>query len=404
MAAFTQDVRHAVRIILKNPSFSAIAVLSLALGIGANATIFTVVNAILLNPLPVRDISTLVELDTVDSNINVTRANAAKMGMSFPNYEDYARLNQVFAGLTCFSGAPLTWTGAGEPKQLTGSLVSANYFDVLGVQPRAGRFFYPDEDKKPGGNNVAVLSYGLWSNKFGADPNILGKPIALNATSYTVIGIAPRGFKGTFTLGPIEVVWIPSSMYAQALSGFVKDNFKHRRFLNQFVYGRLRPGVTQSGAEASLKTIARHLETEFPKDNNGRSVALTSLADAALGANNFQQMNIAGGLMMAIVGLVLLIACANLANLLLAQAARRERELALRAALGAIPGRLMRQMLTESFVLAAIAGVVGLAIAYAGRTILWSFRPPFIEKNDIDLSLDWRVLLFTLAFLSSPRW
>ena len=395
MAAFTQDVRHAVRIILKNPGFSAIAVLSLALGIGANATIFTVVNAILLNPLPVRDISTLVELDTVDSNINVTRANAAKMGMSFPNYEDYARLNQVFTGLTCFSGAPLTWTGAGEPKQLTGSLVSANYFDVLAVQPRAGRFFYPDEDKKPGGNNVAVLSYGLWSNKFGADPNILGKPIALNATSYTVIGIAPRGFKGTFTLGPIEVVWIPSSMYAQALSGFAKDNFKHRRFLNQVVYGRLRPGVTQSGAEASLKTIARHLETEFPKDNNGRSVALTSLADAALGANNFQQMNTAGGLMMAIVGLVLLIACANLANLLLAQAARRERELGLRAALGAIPGRLMRQMLTESFVLAAIAGVVGLAIAYAGRTILWSFRPPFIEKNDIDLSLDWRVLLFT---------
>jgi len=395
MAAFTEDVRHAVRIILKNPGFSAIAMLSLALGIGANATIFTVVNAILLNPLPVRDISTLVELDTVDSNTNVTRANAAKLGMSFPNYEDYARLNQVFTGLTCFSGAPLTWTGVGEPKQLTGSLVSANYFDVLGVQPYAGRLFYPDEDKKPGGNNVAVLSYGLWSNKFGADPNILGKPIALNATSYTVIGITPRGFKGTFTLGPIEVVWIPSSMYAQALSGFVKDNFKHRRFLNQTVYGRLRPGVTQSGAEASLKTIARHLETEFPKDNSGRSVALTSLGDAALGANNFQQMSTAGGLMMAIVALVLLIACANLANLLLAQAARRERELALRAALGAVPGRLMRQMLTESFVLAAIAGVVGLAIAYAGRTILWSFRPPFIEKNDIDLSLDWRVLLFT---------
>src|SRR6516165_4642027 len=395
MGTFAQDIRYAFRIILKNPGFSAIAVISLALGIGANTTIFTVVNAILLNPLPVRDIGTVVELDTIDSKTKVTAANAEKLGMSYRNFQDYARLNEVFSGLSGTTGGPLTWTGSGEPKQLNGSLVSANYFDVLGVQPSTGRFFYPDEDKKPGGNNVAVLSYGLWSNKFGADPNILGKPIAQNATSYTVIGIAPRGFKGTFTLGPIEVVWIPSSMYAQALSGFAKDNFKHRRFLNQVVYGRLRPGVTQSGAEASLKTIARHLETEFPKDNNGRSVALTSLADAALGANNFQQMNIAGGLMMAIVGLVLLIACANLANLLLAQAARRERELALRAALGAIPGRLMRQMLTESFVLAAIAGVVGLAIAYAGRTILWSFRPPFIEKNDIDLSLDWRVLLFT---------
>jgi predicted permease len=397
MGTFAQDIRYAFRIILKNPGFSAVAVLSLALGIGANTTIFTVVNAILLNPLPVKDIATLVELDTIDSKTKVTAANAAKLGMSYKNYEDYARVNEVFTGLTAVSGGALTWTGAGEPKQLNGVLVSANYFDVLGVQPQAGRFFYPDEDKKPGGNNVAVLSYGLWNNKFGADPNIIGKPLALNATSYTIVGVAPRGFKGTFTLGPAEVVWIPTSMYGQALSGFLKDNFNDRRFLNLAVYGRLKPGVSSGQAEASLKTIARHLESEFPKDNNGRSVAVTPLADAALGANNFEQLNTAGGLMMAIVGLVLLIACANLANLLLAQAARREKEIALRAALGANPGRLMRQMLTESLVLAGIAGVLGLAIAYAGRTVLWSFRPPFIERTDIDLSLDWRVLLFTAS-------
>ena len=397
MGTFTQDIRYAFRIILKNPGFSAIAVLSLALGIGANTTIFTVVNAILLNPLPVKDIKTLVELDTIDSKTKVTLANAEKLGMSYKNYEDYARLNQVFSGLTGLSGTQLTWTGNGEPKQLNGVLVSANYFEVLGVRPHAGRFFYPDEDTKPGGNNVAVMSYGLWSNKFGADPNILGKPVTLNATSYTVIGIAPRGFKGTFTLGPAEVVWIPASMYGQALSGFLKDNFKERRFLNTVVYGRLKPGVSQGQAEASLKAVAEHLQSEFPKENNGRSIALTSLQDAALGANNFQQINTAGGLMMAIVGLVLLIACANLANLLLAQAARREKELGLRAALGANPGRLMRQMLTESLVLAGIAGVVGLAIAYGGRTVLWSFRPPFLEQTDIDLSLDWRVLAFTAS-------
>jgi predicted permease len=397
MGTFAQDVRYAFRIIMKNPGFSVIAVISLALGIGANTTIFTVVNAILLNPLPVRDIRTLVELDTVDSKTKVTQANAVRMGMSYRNYQDYARLNEVFSGLTCTTGAPLTWTGNGEPKQLTGLLVSANYFDVLGAQPSSGRFFYADEDKKPGGNNVAVLSHGLWSNKFGADRNIVGKAITLNATSYTVIGVAPRGFKGTFALGPAEVVWIPTSMYGQALSGFLKENFNDRRFLNLVVYGRLRPGVTQSQADASLKTIAQHLETEFPKDNSGRSVALTPLADAALGANNFEQMNTAGGLMMAIVALVLLIACANLANLLMAQAARREKEIGLRAALGANQGRLMRQMLTESLVLAGIAGFVGLAIAYGGRTVLWSLRPPFIEQTDIDLSLDWRVLLFTLS-------
>ena len=397
MGTFVQDIRYAFRIIVKNPGFSAIAVISLALGIGANTTIFTVVNAILLNPLPVRDIGTVVELDTIDSKTKVTAANAEKLGMSYRNFQDYARLNEVFSGLSGTTGGPLTWTGSGEPKQLNGSLVSANYFDVLGVQPSTGRFFYPDEDKKPGGNNVAVLSYGLWSNKFGADLNVVGKSITLNATSYTVVGIAPKGFKGTFTLGPAELVWIPTSMYKQVLSGFAKDNFDERRFLNLVVYGRLKPGVSQGQAEASLKTIAQHLENEFPKENGGRSVALTPLADAALGANNFEQLNTAGGLMMAVVGLVLLIAGANLANLLLAQAARREKELGLRAALGANPGRLMRQMLTESLVLAGIAGVVGFAIAYAGRTVLWSFRPPFIERNDIDLSLDRRVLLFTLS-------
>ena len=397
MRTFAQDIRYGFRIILKNPGFSAIAVLSLALGIGANTTIFTVVNAILLNPLPVRDISTLVEIDTVDSKTVVTQANSEKLGISYPNCKDYVRLNQVFSGVACVGGGALTWTGGAEPKQLNGLLVNANYFDVLGVKPRAGRFFYPDEDQKPGGNNVAVLSYGLWSDKFGADPNILGKPITLNAASYTIIGVAPPGFKGTFTLGPAEVVWIPISMYQQALSGFFKENFDDRRFLSLQMYGRLKPGVTLGQAEASLKTIAQNLQREYPADNNGRSVALTPLGNAALGANNFQQVNTAGGLIMAIVGLVLLIACANLANLLLAQSARREKEIALRSALGAAPGRIVRQMLTESFVLAGIAGVVGLAIAYAGRTVLWSFRPPFIEHNDIDLSLDWRVLLFTLS-------
>jgi len=358
-----QDIRYAIRMILKNPGFSAIAALSLALGIGANVTIFTVVNAILLNPLPVKDIATLVEVDTVDSKTIVTQAHAEKLGMSYANCQDYARLNQVFSGLTC--------------------LASANYFDVLGVQPHAGRFFFPDEDKRPGGNNIVVLSYALWTNKFGADASIVGKSITLNASPYTVIGVARRGFKGTFTLGPAEVAWIPVSMYGQVLSGFLKDNFNERRFLDTILFARLRPDVTLVQAEASLKTVAQHLETEFPKDNAGRTVALTPMVDAAQGANNFAQINLVGALMMGIVGLVLLIACANLANLLLAQAAQREKEIGLRAALGASRSRLLRQMLTESLVLSLIAGSLGLAIAYGGRAVLWSFRPPFIEPGDI---------------------
>jgi predicted permease len=393
-----QDIRYALRLLAKNPGFSAVAVLSLALGIGANTTIFTVVNAILLNPLPVKGIARLVQIDTIDGKTLVTAANATKLGMSYPNFQDYARDNQVFSQLGCFVGPlPLTWSGESEPKQLFGQMVSANYFAILGLRPASGRFFFADEDSKPGGNNVAVVSYSLWANKFGSDPNVVGRTLTLNATPYTVIGVAPHGFKGTFTFGNAEQVWVPVSMYPRILSGFVKDNFNDRRFLTTTVIGRLRDGVNLGGAEASLKTIASNLERAFPKDNASRSVALTPLADAAVGVNNRTQIVLAGGLMMGVVSLVLLIACVNLANLLLAQAARREREIGLRAALGASQGRVMRQLLTESFVLAILSGAVGLAIAYGGRAVLWSFRPPFILDGDIDLSFDSHVLFFTLS-------
>lgn len=398
MQTLWQDVRYAIRMLIKNPGVSAIAILSLALGIGANTTIFTVVNAILLHPLPVKDIARLVEVDTVDTKTRVTAANVTKLGMSYPNCQDYAKENQVFSGLVCYVGPlPLTWSGGAEPKQVLGQMVNANYFEVLGLTPALGRFFLPDEDSKPGGNSVAVISYGLWVNKFGSDPNIVGKLVTLNATPYTVIGVGPRGFKGTFTFGSAEEVWIPVSMYPQVLAGFFKDNFNDRRFLTTTVFGRLKDGVTLSAAEASLKTIASQLEKAFPKDNASRSVALTPLADAAVGVNNRGQIVLAGGLMMGIVSLVLLIACVNVANLLLAQAARREREMGLRAALGASRSRVVRQLLTESLVLAILAGIVGIAIAYGGRALLWSFRPPFILDGDVDISFDSHVLFFTLS-------
>lgn len=398
MQTLMQDVRYAFRMLAKSKAFSAIAILSLALGIGANTTIFSVVNAILLHPLPVKDISRLVQVDTIDTKTVVTVANATKLGISYPNYQDYARDNQVFSGTAAFLGPlPLTWSGRAEPKQVFGQLVTANYFDVLGLRPATGRFFLPDEDTKPGGNNVAVLSHSLWVNKFGSDPNIVGQVLTLNATPYTVIGVGPRGFKGTFTFGSAEEVWIPVSMYTQVLSGFFKDNFNDRRFLSTTMFGRLKDGVTLPGAEASLKTIASRLETAYPKDNASRSVALTPLTDAVVGVNNHGQMALAGGLMMAIVGVVLMIACVNVANLLLAQAARREKEMTLRAALGASRGRVIRQLFTESIVLALLAGIVGIAIAFAGRAALWSFRPPFLQQGDLDLGFDFNVLFFTLG-------
>jgi putative ABC transport system permease protein len=384
--------------LIKNPGFSAIAILSLALGIGANTTIFTVVNAILLNPLPVKDIARVVEVDTVDTKTRVTAANSEKLGLSYMNFKDYARQTQLFSSMSCLAGPlPLTWSGGAEPRQLQGQLVSASFFDMLGLRPAAGRFFLPDEDSKPGGNNIAVLSYSLWSNKFGANPNVVGQIITLNATPYTIIGVAPHGFKGTFTFLSAEEVWIPVSMYPQVLAGFFKDNFNTRRFLATVAYGRLKDGVSQSSAEASLKTAAAGLESAFPTDNAGRSVALTPLAEAAVGVNQHGQLTLAGGLMMGVVGLVLLIACVNLANLLLAQAAGREKEIGVRAAMGASRGRVIQQLLTESMVLAFLSALAGLAIAYGGRTVLWSFRPPFIANSDLDLGFDSHVLLFTLS-------
>src|SRR5437016_8507907 len=182
--------------------------------------------------------------------------------MSFPNFQDYQKQTEVFSGLSSIVPVPLAWSGGAEPRQVNGQMVSANYFDVLGLQPPAGRFFLPDEDTKLNGNNVAVINHSFWVNKLGPDPNVVAKSLTLNAMPYTVVGIAPKGFKGTFTFAGAEQIWIPSSMYPQLLAGLNKEFFNDRRFLGIFSVGRLKPGVGQGPAEASLKTIASRLEAE----------------------------------------------------------------------------------------------------------------------------------------------
>lgn len=392
-----QDIRYGLRVLAKNPAFAAVAILTLALGIGANTAIFTIVNAVLLNPLPVRDASHLVQLDTTDKKLIVTVANATRLGVSFANYQDYARQADVFSGLAAYEFALLTLTGRGEPKQFQSALVTANYFDVLGVPAFLGRTFAPGEDKNPGGDSVAVLSYGLWQREFGADPSLVGKSLTLNGHAYTVIGVAPKGFKGAFLFASAEQVWVPVSMHSQVLAGFLEDNFQERRFLSFLSFGRLKPGVSLEQADAAVATIASRLEAQYPKDNAGRSAVLSPLAEAAVGVNARGQISRAGSVLMGIVGLVLLIACVNLANLLLAQTAHREKEMCIRTALGAAGPRLMRQSLTESLLLASLGGAVGLVIATWAKSALWSLRPAFLAQADIDLSLDGRVLAFALG-------
>src|SRR5712692_524151 len=398
LGAFGQDFRSGVRMLRKSPGFTFVAVLSLALGIGANTAIFTIINAIFIHPLPVEEPSQLVELFTRDTKTVDTNANFQFTFTSFPNYEDFRDQNRVFSGL---AGAaypvPIIWSGRGETQQVNAILASANYFDVLGVKAYRGRTFLPDEDKKPGGNSVVVLSYYLWRRNFGSDPNVIGRTIALNAMPYTVIGVAPPNFKGTNSLGPPDILWLPISMRDYVFTVFSSALLNDRHFRWVSIIGRLKPQTTIEQAESELKTAASALEKEYPRENLGRTIVLFPLNQSALGINQRRQYTLAGGVLMSIVGIVLLIACLNLANLLLAQAAKREKELTLRAALGAGRARLVRQLLTESAMLSLLGGAAGLVVAFLGRILLWSFRPPFLADGSMDLSFDSRVLGFTLA-------
>jgi len=397
LETFSKDVKSGVRMLRKSPGFTLVAVISLALGVGANTAIFTIINAVFLHPLPVGEPARLVEIFTRDNKTIDTNVNFRLTPSSLPNYEDFRDQNPVFTGLAASTPfpLPLNWGGRAEPQRFNSYLVSANFFEVLGVKAYRGRTFLPDEDKKLGANSVVVLSYALWTRHFGADPNLIGQTISLNTTPYTVIGVTPPNFKGTISLGPADVLWIPISMRDYVLSGLFKSYANNRRFRWLSLVGRLTPQASIQQGEAAMKTIASALEKQYPKDNQGRTVVLFPLHQSALGINNRRQFSLAGGVLMSVVGVVLLIACVNLASLLLAQAAKREKEMSIRAALGAGRARLLRQLLTESTLLSVLGGAAGLLVAYWGRSLLWSFRSPFLADGSIDLSFDARVLGFT---------
>ena len=397
MGSIWRDLKYGFRTLARSPGFTIVAVLSLALGIGANTAIFTLTNAVFLNPLPVQDPGRVIQLFTVDHATTTTIANFQRTPMSFLNYKDFRDQNNVFSGLAAYILTGVTLTGHGDPKPETGVLVSANYFAVLGVKPALGRTFFPDEDRSEGGNTVTVLSYSLWVQLFGADPGAIGKTLELNSIPYTVIGVMPPEFKGTQTLVNPELAWIPMSMHAQALPGQLEALFNERRMRMFNVFGRLKPGVGQAQAASALQAIATNLEREYPRANRGRTVELSSLAEAALGFLPRNQLVTAGIALSAVVALVLLIACVNLANLQLARSAKRTREMGIRTALGAERSRLVRQLLTESLLVSLAGGGAGLLLGLGGSQLLWSFRPAGLNQNSLPVGLDWRVFLFTAA-------
>ncbi len=393
MWTLAQDVKYAFRTLAASPGFAAAAILSLALGIGANTAIFTLTDAVFLNPLPVQQASRVIEVYTFD-HLTKTTGNLGRTGSSWANFMDVREQNQVFSGISAYTFGSVSITGRGEPKPQAAQLVTANYFNVLGVNPFLGRTFLPEEERRP--TPVAILSYSLWRNEFGGDPQIINRTVELNSIAYTIVGVAPNGFKGTFSVGNPDVVWIPISMHAQALDGFSDSLFQNRRFRFMEIFGRLKPGVDDRQALADLQTIAARLERQYPKDNLGRTFEVSSLAESALDGIRDQAIRVTAALSV-VVGLVLLIACVNLANLLLARSAKRAREIGIRSALGAGRTRLIRQLLTESLVLAVAGGAGGLLVGWLGSQLLWSFRPVDFSASSISLHMDLRVFLFTAA-------
>ena len=386
MERLLHDVRYGSRQLLKHPVFTILAVVSLALGIGANTAIFSLVNTVLLRPLPVKEPSQLIE---VYGSLN----NGADFSIqSYLNYKDYRDRNDVFSGLFVYRIVVASLSHSGSNERVWGYLASGNYFEVLGVKPILGRSFLPEEDQTPGSHPVVVLSYTCWQKRFAGDPAIVGRTILLNNHTFTVIGVAPKGFIGT------EVAYAPEYWAPMMMAKVIEPGSRwldSRDSNNLFMIGRMKPGVTPAQVKASLDAITLQLGKEYPAENEGRGITLSrpglfipSIRDASI---TF------AGVLMVIVGLVLLLACVNLANLQLARATSRRKEIAIRLAVGASRGRLVRQLLTEGVLLSLAGGALGLMLAAWINWLVGGIKLPLDVALVFDLPLDWRVLLFTLG-------
>ena len=385
------DLKFAVRQLLKNPGFTAVAVLTLAFGIGANTAIFTLIDAVLLKMLPVKDPEQLVVLAAA------TAGKKPQTIFSYPMFQHLREGDSVFSGMFAYCGAHLNLSVGGTTQRIVGELVSGNFFSVLGLTPFRGRLFSDEDDQAPGAHPVAVVSYNFWKNRLAEDPTWLGKTIHLNGYPFTLVGVAPPSFFGV-EVGSTRDVWVPMMMQAQMLPGTSRLEDPHAWWLS--IMSRLKPGVTERQAQASTDILFQHINQEAfanPKDQFLLDRRIQLLPGSKGLSRLREQFSRPLLILMITAGVVLLIACANIANLLLARAAARQQEIVMRLSLGAGRLRLIRQLLTESLLLSLLGGLLGLILAFRGTDFLLGCLPQRFIPAGIELHPDWLVLGFTLG-------
>src|ERR1700683_139443 len=386
MTSFWQDIRYSLRMIAKAPGYAAIVILTLALGIGANSTIFSWINSALLNPVP--------GLAHPSEVVSLTQGKPEDyLGFSYPDIQALRDGQQSFTGITACIFTPMSLTGKGKPERVWGMVASANYFDVLGVHPILGRGFLPADDEKPGGAPVAVISYRLWQTHFAANPNIVGQHIEINQHSYSIVGVAPAEFQGSQTGLRMEI-WVPIMMAPQLMPGDDPLHDHHSFWL--FAFARLKPGVTLPQAQAEMSLLLKREARNYPEEHKGHdSVTAYPLWRNPFSFNIFFSILLPA--LMAIAGLVLLLACANVANLMLVRSVGRQREIAIRMSLGASRWRLVRQLLVESLMLSLAGGAVALLITLWTAGTLMKFVPAMDFPISLVVHADRTVLLATIV-------
>lgn len=392
---FWRDLRYGGRAIRKSPLFALAAVLCLGVGIGANTTVFTIINTLLLHPLPARDPSRLVVL--YDAQSNHQAQEFGQPGLSYANLRDYMEGQKCFSDAAAFTWPQvLTLAGPNGPERMFGELVTQKYFDTLGLRPAIGRFFLPSEDSEPGSAPVAVLSYSAWQARFGGARDVLGGTLELDNTAFTVIGVAPKDFLGlSAVFGPD--VWLPATMSERVLPAEFRSALSDRAKPLFRGVARLRDGFSMERAQASLDPLAAALAREYPESDEGHGISVRPVTDELFtGAGGAGGLALASAVLLLVVLLVLGIACSNVANLLLARAESRRHEIGLRLAIGASRARLIRQLLTESALLSLVSCVAGVALGFAGCRFVWSFVPTQYVQNMVAPKFDAGVLAFAV--------